>query len=202
MKKKVSSAKEENVADEHISRKMGFLEKAATHFHDARMGAGAVSSVIKVKGHVGFDNFKKAWKILFLRHPFLRAKSRIEGEDYFFDFSARFSDIPINLIKDDSLESWQFEYGNRILRPFELDQYFWRASLVQSDKGNYCYIIFATPHSICDGMSISSLLGELLEVISAINKNIAVTTDSGFLPLPLIFYLACQTQFCETHSYY
>ncbi len=167
------------------SRKMGFLEKINAVIRDERGGSGSIAGMIKSNKPINFAEFKSAWEILFKRHPLLRATRRKEGKDYFFDFNANFSDVPIKHIEANDLEKVDQEYSRDIIENFNSNIYLWRATLITAQESQYSYVIFAAVHSICDGQSMTKLLGELLRTILTLRAGRHPDTMSYHVPLAI-----------------
>jgi NRPS condensation-like uncharacterized protein len=146
-------------------RKMGALEKLGTIIHDELHGSTSVAAMIKVNQVLDFEEFKEAWRIMFERQPMLRALHRIEGDTYYLDFNADFNEVPLQFIDTDDIATVTNEYDNEVAKFFSLSKYVWRSTLINMPKSQTAYILFGAPHSICDGRSISWLLGDLLRVI-------------------------------------
>ncbi len=162
------------------SRKMGFLEKLIVVIHDEMAGTASGSAMVKIKTKIDFELFKKAWHVLFQRHPFLRATLRIEDKNYFFDINAHFSDIPIKHIQSNDLAKLDNEYSRGIIKPFQLDRYFWRTTLFTTQETSY--ILLGIAHTISDGTSISWLLGDLLRIILELKSGKEPDTQSRPVP--------------------
>ncbi|MBU0744348.1 MAG: hypothetical protein KKE11_03155 [Gammaproteobacteria bacterium] len=165
-----------------MSRKMGFLEKINSIIHDERMGSNSIAGRVKIKSMIEFPEFKIAWEILFKRHPLLRATRREEGNDYFFDFNAEFSNILIKHIKTEDSDKIEQEYSRDIIKPFNVRSYLWRATLITTREEQCSYVIFGATHAICDAGSISQLLGELLRIILELRKG--DSPDTASYPVP------------------
>lgn len=176
------------------SRKMGALEKLTIIINDQAAGSTAVSAMLKVNAQIEFKLFKKAWHILFQRHPLLRATKRVQEKDYFFDFNADFSNIPIKHLQTEVFSEVEHEYGKKILMSFDLSHYFWRATLVTMKQECCSYVIFGAPHTICDGKCISWLFGDLLRIILDFQKGIIPNTNSFPIP-PAIDKILDKTKF-------
>ena len=162
---------------------MGFLEKLTTVIHDEMAGTPSISTMLKIKTQINFELFKQAWHILFQRHPLLRSTIRIENNNYYFDFNADFPDIPIKHMKSNDLVELDQEYSREIIRPFQSENYLWRATLFSMNEASY--IILGISHAISDATSISWLLGDLLRIILELKNHKEPDTQSRPVPVAI-----------------
>lgn len=166
-------------------RKMGFLEKITLLFHDQMAGSTAVAAMIKINTIIEFQRFKEAWRVLFLRQPLLRATLHVDDADYFFNFNAQFNHILFKHINSNNFSDVMQEYSHGVIKEFNLNLYFWRATLVTMPNEHCSYIIFGAQHTICDAKSTSQLLGDLLRIIQELDNNITPNCDSFPIPQAL-----------------
>lgn len=167
------------------SREMGFLEKIAVIFHDKMAGSCSIAVMVDVKTILDYQQFKQAWEILFQRQPMLRATYENKQDKYYFNFNAKFSDIPLKHINTDNFSDVMKEYSQDIVRPFDFTKNFWRATLVTMPSSTCSYIIFAAGHTVSDSKSISHVLGDLLRVMQELQQGLIPHTNSLTIPLAL-----------------
>lgn len=151
-------------------RKLGLLEEASVLIHNQKASACSVGAVLKVKQPIDFNLFCQAWEILFLRQPMLQARYQQNDEGTFFHFDVPFQHIPIRFSQTEDSCYWKACFDYDITRSFQIDQYLWRTQLIRSLTEPCSYILFGAMHAICDGMSISALLGELLSILSGLQN--------------------------------
>jgi NRPS condensation-like uncharacterized protein len=166
------------------TRQMGSIEKIATMIAQETGGSNHIGSVLKVRGTLAVDEFKRGWEILFRRHPMLRATQRYEEGEYFFDFNARFEDIPLRYLETEDMNLIEQEYKVEIFKLLDFKRYYWRATLIVSSKNTF-YLIFGIAHAISDGRSRLHLLGEFLRVISELRTGKAREVISQPVPFAI-----------------
>lgn len=168
-----------------ISRKMGFVEKFCALTHDGMNGALSVATKLEIAKPIEFKTFKQACNILFERQPMLRVVQQIKDNEYYFSFTATFSDIPIKHISIYNDAIVNQEYGKDILKKFDTSHYFWRCTLFSNPDSLASYIIFAAPHTTVDVISISHLMVELLNIITQLESGIVPHATSRPIPLSM-----------------
>ena len=166
-------------------RKIGFLERIPLIFQETANGSTQVGALIKIDHSISYPLFLQAWEVLFARKPLLRARVKAEKNNHLFMFDVNFSDIEIKHILSNELSDMQSEYSQSITRLLDSQRSLWRTTLITAPKSNTSYIAFGGTHSICDGKSLSWLLGDLLRIIQQLQNNQIPHIKSDPIPEPL-----------------
>lgn len=172
-------------------REMGFLEKIATLFQETASDSTCVAIMIGLDNSIDFDQFKAAWRVMFARHPMLRARKIGENLAWSFKFDVNFDEINIKHSKARTFHDVDIEYSQVINRTFDTRKHLWRATL--AEVGDKSYIIVGASHAISDGKSLSWLLGDLLRCI--IELEAGKQPDTTSYPVPEPFYKIINRKF-------
>ncbi len=78
-----------------MKRLLGYWETTCHFAHDLLYGTGNVVACAQITGILCHRTFVQAIKLLFERHPLLRAVINSGKEGLFFELIAALSDIPI-----------------------------------------------------------------------------------------------------------
>ncbi|GGI87952.1 condensation domain-containing protein [Legionella impletisoli] len=165
-------------------RKLGYWETALCLLHDQLAGTGTIFSATHIRGQIDFAHFKKAWYLLFQRHPLLRATIEQCSDGYYFKENARFDNIPIRSISHPDPSHWETVVEQQLSELFPTNQYLWQVILLHTNSlpTNEYHIIFCVHHAIADGLSCVYLMNELLTYYKQINSKKNITIK----PLPLL----------------
>lgn len=181
------------------SRKLGTIEKMALIRHDYANGTSSCSAMLKIRQDIDFETFKAAWHIQFDRHPMLRATIRKTDADYYFDFNAKFSNIPCKNLITNNFFDIENEFSRRINSHFDTKNYLWRTTLVNMPNKKCSYLVIGISHVISDGRSISWLLGDLLRLIKELKQG-ATPNRTSYEMTPAIDDLLPANYFNEDYK--
>lgn len=140
-----------------------------------------VSIVARIKGNINETQLKSAIEKVSKVHPAMRAhvetdengKANLVFRDWF--------QMSLKILPMDSDDQWMKEVLDEMERPFDFNggpliRFVWLKSAGLSD------IILVCQHLICDGLSLTSLAGEILAVMADPQKELAAEED---VPLPV-----------------
>ncbi|UJR19412.1 hypothetical protein I4U23_022542 [Adineta vaga] len=168
-------------------RLMGSAENALVTTSQQHLGYMKVGEVLHLHGpYIPIENFILAVRRLQLRHPFLRSRLEMNSaksgtyllqEDYSLDLNI--IEIPRN--RSDHANFWQQEWKLREKEPAVIGQGLAEFWLLQdpnddNDDSSPREIVVICEHSICDGLSLSTVAHELLLSLSNDNTNMFETS--------------------------
>ncbi|UJR11895.1 hypothetical protein I4U23_016073 [Adineta vaga] len=168
-------------------RIMGSAENALVATSQKHLGYMKVGEVLHLQGpYIKLEALIFAVHRLQLRHPFLRSRLQTNpAKPGTFlmeeDFSLELKIVEILRNRSDHVHFWQEEWKKREKEPAILGQglaEFWLLQDIDddNDENSPREIVIICEHSICDGLSLSTVAHELLLSLSEDNTNIFETS--------------------------
>jgi len=147
------------------SRSLGAWETLHALIHDEVFAHGIIVGVAGVSGFLDPDLMKQTFDYLQSRHPLLR--SHINKNDIFSFEPLLNKNVPLEIIIKNNPEEWSEMFRALLDVPFDSQDYLWRAVLLlPEDELGDCELILSLHHSICDGVSLQSLLKDIIRIYS------------------------------------
>ncbi len=172
-------------------RQLGAWESGFRSAHDMLNGTMLVVSKAHIIGNCQPDKIKHAFKLLFSRHPLLRATIETRGYNSFFVLNALFEDIPLQQINSEM--NWETQFELEIHQPLQTEKYLWRVSIIKNRTGFELFLI--AHHAIADALSIVSLLDQFMQIYTELLRD-----NLPNLP-PLPFLKNIEQNLKETHDW-
>ncbi|MGE3919393.1 MAG: condensation domain-containing protein, partial [Gammaproteobacteria bacterium] len=154
----------------HNTRPLGFWESACKFGHDFFSGTSNVTARVNVTGIIEPARIQTILKILFLRHPLLRAVIKEKSSDFYFSLSANFADVPFKIFycaKESDRHHKHVDFYLQIVdeeqaKSFLVEEYLWRIALIMCENSNNHTLVVTFHHSIADGLSAANFFHEFL----------------------------------------
>lgn len=160
-------------------RKLGFWETYSHLGHEWFYGLATIAVALFVKGKVNLDILKKAFFLVYKRHPLLQTTIYEKEGGYYFSFNHKFQNIPLNNLRRKDNKSWEKVFEKNLNIMLNTKKYLWKADLIIGNS--HSEIILAFHHSIIDGLSLRSFIYDLFFAYSKVEKD----SNFVFTPLPL-----------------
>lgn len=158
------------IISDQNTRQLGFWESACKFGHDFFSGTSNVTVRANLMGQLDIPRVQTVLKILFLRHPLLRAIIKEKSRDFYFQLSANFADIPLKILycerETDRHHKHESFYLHHVeeeqSKPFVIDQFLWKVVLIICEQTQHHTLIVTFHHAITDGLSTESFIHEFL----------------------------------------
>jgi NRPS condensation-like uncharacterized protein len=144
-----------------------------------KQGAISLNIVIvaHIQGRICLDELQQAWLLLQTLHPLLGVHLE-ERENAEFLTSEDTTLVPVREVMATTDTDWQLEALKELQTPFHnfSNAPFARSVLVHSDK--HCRLIICLHHCICDGLSATYLLRDILYCLSDQHDRVQQSADN------------------------
>jgi NRPS condensation-like uncharacterized protein len=144
-----------------------------------KRGAISLNIVIvaHIQGRIFRNELQRAWQILQKLHPLLGVHLEEKGDTEFLT-SANTAIIPVREVIATTDTDWQLEALKELQTPFQnfSNAPFVRSVLMHSDK--HCRLIISLHHCICDGLSATYLLRDILHCLSDQDDRVQQSADN------------------------
>jgi NRPS condensation-like uncharacterized protein len=163
-------------------RKVGYFESICIYLHEYAMGSGTIVTIADISGSIDPDIMMEAIQDLYLKHPLLHSIIEEKEGDYFFNTTAKQSDLVIEFLKSNiSKERLLEKELNTQLNP---GKSLWRMLFkIDERKRNPIHtLVFTCHHAIADGISSMTLIKELIKTYEKMERGLFI----GSKPLPFL----------------
>lgn len=161
-------------------RALGPWETSLSILHNQLHGTGDAVSMLGFACPLQQNLFTQALELCFQKHPTLRSIIVSNNNQFYFETSALFTDIPIVFVKKEAEDQWQTIAENLFNQPFQANQYLWRCYVLVDQAIDDHVLLLNIHHAACDGLSLLKLNEEVLKIYAMLLNNIKPTID----PLP------------------
>lgn len=149
------------------ARKLGFWETTCKFGHDYFAGTSNVVMRANIRGQLIPMHFLSALKLLYHRHPVLRAVIKEQQREWYFFYQENFDHIPVVFLDNNANEfEWHEVVENEMLQQFRQENYLWRVKVLQANQQQQHVIIITFHHATVDGLSTVNFIHELLQIYS------------------------------------
>lgn len=151
-----------------------FLGERLVHVYDR--GSIFLSMVLFIKGNLKEENIRNALDKLQQKHPQLR--QHVDGDS--FVINEKVNPIPLRIVERETKNTWSEEREKEFALPFDfqtapLIRFVWVRSEELSE------ILISAPHTILDGKSFFSLMGEFCLLVDDPGKELKEYTPFASL---------------------
>lgn len=132
--------------------------------------------IARITGNISAHDLRKAWKILQQKHPMLAVHLQKRQQGIFFT-SNNCEDIPVRELAATSDNFWQYVAMQELHTPFDdfTNKPFIRSVLIHSD--NKVELLIVCHHCICDGLSATFLIRDILNCLSGQQNLVAQSSE-------------------------
>ena len=138
--------------------------------HIEHIVEGNVVFLVRLEGSIEADPLRSALARVQRKHPALRLLLRVEADGLYYETDSA-PEIPLRILPRVTEDDYRRECEVELSSEFSCDQpllrVVWLRSELESD------LLFATSHRICDGMSVLTIITEVLR---------ALHTDEPLIP--------------------
>jgi Condensation domain len=127
---------------------------------------GNIVYFVRLEGNVDPEGLRRALGRVQQKHPALRALIRKESDGLYYEEDCA-AEVPLRLLRRVEEEDFRRESRFELATAFPYDQPQLRAVLLQSEQESD--LILVTSHRICDGMSMLTIVRE---VLGALHKDV------------------------------
>jgi hypothetical protein len=138
--------------------------------HIEHIVEGNVVFVVRIEGAFEADQLRSALSRVQRKHPALRVLLREEADGLYYEADSA-PEIPLRIVPRVAEDDYRRECQTELRTAFRSDQPLLRAVWLQSQGESD--LLLATSHRICDGMSVLTIIREVLR---------ALTTDEPLIP--------------------
>jgi hypothetical protein len=133
-----------------MRRKLSWLESVVE---------GNIVYLVRLEGRFSQDQLRSALSRVQRKHPALRALIREEADGLYYEANSA-PEIPLRIVPRMTEDDYRRECGTELATVFEYDKPQLRVVWLRSERESD--LLLATSHRICDGMSMLTIVREIL----------------------------------------
>ncbi len=150
-----------------LLRPLGQIETAMAGLHE-QAGTTQTSSLLSLDGPLDAALLRSAAAQLWRRHPLLQATIEEQAGGLYYARNARLDELPIRhlALSDPSAALTQLE--QELNCPLDPSRGLWKLALLSAPGQQHHHLLLTCHHAIVDALSLTLLLGELLQFSQAL----------------------------------
>lgn len=169
-------------------RPLGQIETAMAGLHE-QAGTTQTSSLLRLGGVLNAALLRAAAALLWQRHPLLQASIQEDGERLYYARNAHLDDLPIRSLTLSDVGDALAQLEQELNRPLDPSRGLWKLALLSEPGQHQHHLILTCHHAIVDALSLTLLLGELLQFCQALLHGSATPPDPSTLAPALEHFL-------------
>ncbi|MDG2055570.1 MAG: hypothetical protein P8J86_12810 [Phycisphaerales bacterium] len=172
------------MASQILSRKLSYFE-SSLHYATISSISNTIYCWAKGSGAIEFQHVQTAMRVLYDRHPLLRARIMGEPGNYEFATDVSFEQIPVKEIQFSASENVNSVIEPLMNTPLPTDERTWGARFVRRTQSDDWWLILETDHAITDGHSAFCLLNQCGQLLGDLLAGNNISTSPLGMPDPI-----------------
>lgn len=147
-------------------RPLGQIETAMAGLHE-QAGTTQTSSLLRLSGALSETLLRRAAALLWQRHPLLQASIQEDRDGLYYARNARLDDLPIRSLALSDTSAALAQLEQELNCPLDPSRGLWKLALLSAPEQQH-HLLLTCHHAIVDALSLTLLLGELLQFCQAL----------------------------------